>query len=210
MDLNAPSLRGRSWSRGPGQSGPRAHPTLVIREGLDRKVMSPYAYNGVTPHYLTRVRRPEGDTFTVPASRREGAKSNLARDADRSRGPPHRSGADSLNGAHPRSGNSEGAVRAVPRWKEPRPMNHVVTVQDAVTAFAEFMEPTDAELDAIEQEMPAILAGVELLDAYILTLDRTPTELDARRIRRARRRALAARVALVNRTAGPSLSGGAA
>ncbi|WMC87252.1 DUF6284 family protein [Streptomyces rochei] len=89
-------------------------------------------------------------------------------------------------------------------------MNHIVTVQDAVTAFADFMEPTDAELDAIEREMPVILADVDLLDAHIVTLDRTPTGLDARRIRRARRRALAARVALVNRTAGTSLSGGAA
>ncbi|MFB6773316.1 DUF6284 family protein [Streptomyces sp. NPDC056337] len=89
-------------------------------------------------------------------------------------------------------------------------MNHIVTVQDAVTAFADFMEPTDAELNAIEQEMPVILADVDLLDAYIVTLDRTPTELDDRRIRRARRRALAARVALVNRTAGTSLPGGAA
>ncbi|MFD5099746.1 DUF6284 family protein [Streptomyces albidochromogenes] len=89
-------------------------------------------------------------------------------------------------------------------------MSHIVTVQDAVTAFVDFMEPTDAELDAIEREMPVILADVELLDAYIVTLDRTPTELDDRRIRRARRRALAARVALLNRTAGTSLSGGAA
>ncbi|MFC8853858.1 DUF6284 family protein [Streptomyces sp. NPDC057144] len=89
-------------------------------------------------------------------------------------------------------------------------MNHIVTVQDAVTAFADFMEPTNAELDAIEQEMPVILADVDLLDAHIVTLDRTPTELDERRIRRARRRALAARVALVNRTAGASLPGGAA
>ncbi|MGV9568616.1 DUF6284 family protein [Streptomyces nigra] len=72
------------------------------------------------------------------------------------------------------------------------------------------MEPTDAELDAIEQEMPVILADVDLLDAHIVTLDRTPSELDARRIRRARRRALAARVALVNRAAGTSLPGGAA
>ncbi|KOT94007.1 hypothetical protein ADK87_31450 [Streptomyces sp. NRRL F-4711] len=83
-------------------------------------------------------------------------------------------------------------------------MNHIVTVQDAVTAFADFME------DAIEQEMPVILADVDLLDAQIVTLDRTPTELDERRIRRARRRALAARVALVNRTAGTSMPGGAA
>jgi hypothetical protein len=89
-------------------------------------------------------------------------------------------------------------------------MNHIVTVQDAVTAFADFMEPTNAELDAIEQEMPLILADVDLLDAHIVTLDRTPTELDERRIRRARRRALAARVALVNRAAGTCLPGGAA
>ncbi|WP_395758818.1 DUF6284 family protein [Streptomyces althioticus] len=89
-------------------------------------------------------------------------------------------------------------------------MNPIVTVQDAVTAFADFMEPTDAELNAIEQEMPVILADVDLLDAHIVTLDRTPTEVDERRIRRARRRALAARVALVNRTAGASMPGGAA
>ncbi|MGA5290538.1 DUF6284 family protein [Streptomyces pseudogriseolus] len=89
-------------------------------------------------------------------------------------------------------------------------MNPIVTVQDAVTAFADFMEPTDAELDAIKQEMPVILADVELLDAHIVTLDRIPTELDNRRIRRARRRALAARVALLNRTAAASLPGGAA
>lgn len=89
-------------------------------------------------------------------------------------------------------------------------MDPIVTVQDAVTAFADWIEPTDAELDAIEREMPVILADVDLLDAHIITLDRTPTELDARRIRRARRRALAARVALVNRTVGTSQSGGAA
>ncbi|MEY9489003.1 hypothetical protein RKD26_004797 [Streptomyces calvus] len=89
-------------------------------------------------------------------------------------------------------------------------MSHIVTVQDAVTAFADFMEPAAAELDAIELEMPVILADVDLLDAYIVMLDRTPTELDARRIRRARRRALAARVALLNRTTATSLPGGAA
>ncbi|MGA5283355.1 DUF6284 family protein [Streptomyces griseoincarnatus] len=79
-------------------------------------------------------------------------------------------------------------------------MDHIVTVQDAVTAFADFMEPTNAELNAIEREMPVILADVDLLDAHITTLDRTPTELDNRRIRRARRRALAARVALLNQS----------
>ncbi|QKW28339.1 hypothetical protein HUT11_21170 [Streptomyces seoulensis] len=89
-------------------------------------------------------------------------------------------------------------------------MEPIVTVQDAVTAFADWIEPTAAELDAVEVEMPVILADIELLDAHIATLDRIPTELDARRIRRARRRALAARVALLNHTTGASLSGGAA
>jgi hypothetical protein len=89
-------------------------------------------------------------------------------------------------------------------------MDHIVTVQDAVTAFADFMEPTDAELDAIEAEMPVILAGVELLDAQIITMDRTPTELDARRMRRALARVLTERAALANRTATASLPGGAA
>ncbi|KOG72934.1 hypothetical protein ADK77_10250 [Streptomyces antibioticus] len=89
-------------------------------------------------------------------------------------------------------------------------MSHIVTVQDAVTAFADFMEPTDAELDAIEHEMPLILADVDLLDAQIITLDRTPSELDERRIRRARRRVLTERIALANRAATVSLPGGAA
>ncbi|MFF3362699.1 DUF6284 family protein [Streptomyces misionensis] len=89
-------------------------------------------------------------------------------------------------------------------------MSHIVTVQDAVTAFADWIEPTSAELDAIEEEMPLILADIDLLDAQITTLDRIPSELDARRIRRARRRVLAERAALANRTATASLPGGAA
>jgi hypothetical protein len=87
-------------------------------------------------------------------------------------------------------------------------MRHIVTVQGAVTAFADFMEPTDAELDAIELESPLILAEVDLLDAQIITLDRTPNEVDQQRIRRARNRVLAARRALANRTTGAT--GGAA
>ncbi|MFJ7965786.1 DUF6284 family protein [Streptomyces sp. NPDC096324] len=88
-------------------------------------------------------------------------------------------------------------------------MNDIVTVQDAVTAFADFMEPTDAELDAIGTEMPALLADVDLLDAQIITLDRTPTELDIRRIRRAYRRLLAAERDLANRSADDSAGGAA-
>ncbi|MBZ6196575.1 hypothetical protein KVH07_27140 [Streptomyces olivaceus] len=89
-------------------------------------------------------------------------------------------------------------------------MDHIVTVQDAVTAFADFMEPTNAELEAIEQEMPVILAGVDLVDAQITALDRVPNEVDSRRIRRARNRVLTARRELANRAAGTPLPGGAA
>ncbi|MFT2018153.1 DUF6284 family protein [Streptomyces sp. 796.1] len=86
----------------------------------------------------------------------------------------------------------------------------MVSLQEAVTAFAPWKEPTDAELDAIEAEMPLILADIDVSDAQIMTLDRVPCELDERRVRRARRQALAARTALANRAAEESLPGGAA
>ncbi|MEW1724344.1 DUF6284 family protein [Streptomyces sp. NPDC093109] len=89
-------------------------------------------------------------------------------------------------------------------------MTYIVTVQQAVTAFADGVEPTAAELDAIELEMPVIAADVELLDALIMTLDRPLTELDTRRIRRAHRRVLAARLALANQDAPAFVPGGAA
>ncbi|MEU8033353.1 DUF6284 family protein [Streptomyces sp. NPDC049099] len=78
-------------------------------------------------------------------------------------------------------------------------MSHIVTVQDAVTAFSDWMEPTDAELNAIEAEMPAILKDIEALDVRIALMDRTPSELVARRARRTRHRVLAERAALANR-----------
>ncbi|WP_109006083.1 DUF6284 family protein [Streptomyces rishiriensis] len=80
-------------------------------------------------------------------------------------------------------------------------MDHIVTVQEAVTAFADWMEPTDAELDAIEREMPLILADIEALDVQIPLLERTAGELESRRARRARHRVLAERAALANRVA---------
>ncbi|MET9203701.1 DUF6284 family protein [Streptomyces bacillaris] len=90
-------------------------------------------------------------------------------------------------------------------------MKSIAALQAAVTAAAPFDgEPSDAELDAIEVESPLILADVALLDAQIMTLDRTPTELDQQRIRRARRRVLAARRDLANRAATLTVSGGAA
>ncbi|MFH8564992.1 DUF6284 family protein [Streptomyces sp. NPDC017988] len=85
-------------------------------------------------------------------------------------------------------------------------MKHIVALQAAVTADDIEGGPTPAELDAIEREMPLIQAGIELLDAQIITLDRIPSELDERRIRRARRKVLAARRALAN-TAALGVSG---
>ncbi|MFD0304688.1 DUF6284 family protein [Streptomyces sp. NPDC127119] len=79
-------------------------------------------------------------------------------------------------------------------------MVYIGAVQAVVTADEFDREPTAAELDAIEQEMPVIRADIDLLDAQIITLDRIPTELDARRIRRARRKVLAARLAAANLT----------
>ncbi|MFH8371999.1 DUF6284 family protein [Streptomyces cyaneofuscatus] len=79
-------------------------------------------------------------------------------------------------------------------------MKSIAALQAVVTATPFAGEPTDAELDAIETEMPLILADLALLDAQIMTIGRTPTELDERRIRRARRRVLTARRDLTNRT----------
>jgi hypothetical protein len=80
-------------------------------------------------------------------------------------------------------------------------MKNIGARQTAVTVAVDGIdrEPTAAELDAIEQEMPVILAAVDLLDAQIITMDRAPSELDARRVRRARRRVLTERRALANR-----------
>ncbi|MFE9460059.1 DUF6284 family protein [Streptomyces californicus] len=92
-------------------------------------------------------------------------------------------------------------------------MKSIAALHAAVTAGDPFDgEPSDAELDAIETELPAILADVALLDAQIMTIDRTPSELDHQRIRRARRRVLAACRDLANRTpaSGATVSGGAA
>ncbi|MFJ4014469.1 DUF6284 family protein [Streptomyces sp. NPDC090026] len=87
-------------------------------------------------------------------------------------------------------------------------MKSIAALQAVVTATPFDGEPSAAELDAIESELPLILAEVDLLDAQIMTLGRVPTVLDARRLRRARRRVLAARRALADRTTG--MVGGAA
>ncbi|MEU8949914.1 DUF6284 family protein [Streptomyces sp. NPDC048489] len=79
-------------------------------------------------------------------------------------------------------------------------MNPIVTVQEAVTAFADWNEPTDAELDAIEREMPLILADVDLIDAQIIAMDHTPNDVDTRRVRRALARVLTEYRVLANRT----------
>ncbi|MFD9775504.1 DUF6284 family protein [[Kitasatospora] papulosa] len=88
-------------------------------------------------------------------------------------------------------------------------MQIIAALQAAVTAESLDIEPSAAELDAIDREMPLIRAEVELLDAQIMTIDRPANELDTRRIRRARNRVLAARRNLTNR-AGTEQTGGAA
>ncbi|WP_371587700.1 DUF6284 family protein [Streptomyces virginiae] len=64
-------------------------------------------------------------------------------------------------------------------------MELIAARQDRVTPWSDGQEPSDAELDAIEVEMPVICAEVELLDVWIALMDRAPNELDARRFRRA-------------------------
>ncbi|MEU0041056.1 DUF6284 family protein [Streptomyces sp. NPDC006333] len=88
-------------------------------------------------------------------------------------------------------------------------MNPIVTVQEAVTAFADWNEPTDAELDAIEREMPLILADVDLIDAQIIAMDHTPNEVDTRRVRRALARVLTEYRVLANRSADEMVGGAA-
>ncbi|MGW2036423.1 DUF6284 family protein [Streptomyces virginiae] len=89
-------------------------------------------------------------------------------------------------------------------------MKSIAALQNVVTPWSDGLEPTDAELEAIEIELPLILAERDLLDAQIMTLDRTPTEVDEQRLRRARRQVLAARTALENRATRLPSSGGAA
>ncbi|MDU8995278.1 DUF6284 family protein [Streptomyces mirabilis] len=88
-------------------------------------------------------------------------------------------------------------------------MNHIVTVQEAVTAFADWNEPTDADLAAIESEMPLILADVDLIDAQIIAMDHTPNEVDTRRVRRALARVLTEWRILANRAADETVGGAA-
>jgi hypothetical protein len=71
-------------------------------------------------------------------------------------------------------------------------------------------EPTDAELAAIEAELPALLAEVDLLEVHLMVLDRPPTEVDTRRIRRARNRLMTARRNLANTPTREFPAGGAA
>ncbi|GGJ14446.1 hypothetical protein GCM10010121_026310 [Streptomyces brasiliensis] len=157
----------------------------------------------------TGARVPEGDSDTRSTSPQRLLLRPVASAARLVRAALRGAGSTDFNGARPRCGNTGAAVRAVPEQRSHDPMSPIVTVQDVVTAFADWIEPTDAELDAIEREMPVILADVDLLDAQIVTLDRTPSELDARRIRRARRRVLTARRDLANRAADTHRGGAA-
>ncbi|MFB7254193.1 DUF6284 family protein [Streptomyces nojiriensis] len=86
-------------------------------------------------------------------------------------------------------------------------MKSIAALQDLVTPWSDGLEPSDAELEAIEQELPLILAERDLIDALIPLLDRPASEFDARRIRRAWKRILVARRDLANRAADAPVSG---
>ncbi|WP_432019017.1 DUF6284 family protein [Streptomyces sp. 1222.5] len=85
-------------------------------------------------------------------------------------------------------------------------MKSIAALQPVITGSDDHREPTAAELDAIERELPLITAEVELLDVRISVLDRPLTETDARRLRRARRKVLAAGRALTNQAATEEMS----
>ncbi|MET9434461.1 DUF6284 family protein [Streptomyces sp. NPDC006551] len=80
-------------------------------------------------------------------------------------------------------------------------MKSIITLPVTSEALAFDDEPSAAELDAVEREMPLILAEVDLLDVRIAMLDRPATELDGRSLRRARNRVLVERRKLTNRAA---------
>ncbi|MFC8505551.1 DUF6284 family protein [Streptomyces sp. NPDC057411] len=80
-------------------------------------------------------------------------------------------------------------------------MKSIVALQSLVTTLPLDLEPSDAELAAVELEMPLILAERDLLDVEIDLLDRPATGLDDRRVRRARNRVLVERTNLTNRVA---------
>ncbi|WP_424213563.1 DUF6284 family protein [Streptomyces sp. BI20] len=82
-------------------------------------------------------------------------------------------------------------------------MKMIDVVLDPVTGEVYGPEPTDADLAAIDAEQSVPLADVDLLDVRIALADRpTLTLLDARRVRRAHRRVLAARRAAANAVLG--------
>ncbi|MER5884241.1 DUF6284 family protein [Streptomyces sp. NPDC001941] len=79
-------------------------------------------------------------------------------------------------------------------------MKLIAALQSTVTNRLPDIEPSAFELDAIDREMPVILAELDLLDAEIIALDRVPNEVDDQRLRRATRRVLAAYAAVANQS----------
>ncbi|WP_181769184.1 DUF6284 family protein [Streptomyces albidus (ex Kaewkla and Franco 2022)] len=78
-------------------------------------------------------------------------------------------------------------------------MNTTPKLLSLVPAYEDEQEPTSAELDAIEASLPIVQAEVDVLDVEISLLDRPATPWSERRLRRAHRELLAARVKVANR-----------
>jgi hypothetical protein len=81
----------------------------------------------------------------------------------------------------------------------------LLTLAPNAPNLADGDEPTAAELDAINDELPLIAAEVAVVDAEIaiISAPHGPTDLDWQRLRRARRVVLREAAALASHTAPP-------
>ncbi|EFL33815.1 predicted protein [Streptomyces viridochromogenes DSM 40736] len=163
--------------------------------------------------YVIQVRernarsRPNRSALYLPSQRLAlRPVASLARPGPRTARGPYGRGAGSrdvpgFNGKRPPGCHPGAAFGPFHTSRGTRPMKILpLHPLSDIDATEQDREPTDAELDAIDAEMPLIRAEVEELDVRISLMDRPVTELDARRLRRARRKVLAARRELTNQT----------
>ncbi|WP_312847249.1 DUF6284 family protein, partial [Streptomyces sp. WAC05950] len=71
--------------------------------------------------------------------------------------------------AAPGAGTPGAAVGSRSSTEGARPVEFIAALQNLVTPWSDDLEPSVAELEAIEIELPLILAERDLLDAQIMT-----------------------------------------
>ncbi|MFB6479497.1 DUF6284 family protein [Streptomyces virginiae] len=89
-------------------------------------------------------------------------------------------------------------------------MKSIAALQNLVTPWCAGRGAADAAGGAVRGEVARVQGRGDHHHAPKKTIDRIPSEVDERRIRRARNRVLAARKDLANRIAGSTNSGDAA